>query len=331
MSDRRVSWAAVGAVLVIGLSACGGDEGSAVAVRVGDNAITRATVDHWTSVVERRGAFTGFRGEPHGGTPRQRALVLLISSAWLIGEAARQGLPVSKETVDDVLAERMQGERESDFHKRLEATGQTVAGVKLELRAELALEAIREELARRAGQITQPEVAEYYRTNRRLFSTPEARETDIIEGLSSPAAATALVKRVGTGAHFAKLAYHKKVAHTPGVLQGPATKKRVDYAIYAARRGVVSRPLPLDGAWAVFVVRKIIPPRAKPLAKARSEVLASLRVQRKRDLTSAFEHEYRRRWMSKTRCRDKYLIPGCSQFGGRLGAYEDPFLRTSVN
>jgi hypothetical protein len=323
MGKRRGTVAVL--VLAALLTACGQGNKRSVVARVGGQPITRAMLDHWTSVVRRGGAFTGFRGEPRRGTPGQRALALLISSDWLIGEAARQGVPVPAEAVDAALAERVSGGQEAGFHEMLRRTGQTVAGVELELRAELALEAIREELTRRAEEVTDSEVTAFYRGNRELFRVPETRLVDIVEGLPSAAAATKLLERIGTGRRFASIAYHKKMALTPGVLAGPENKKRVDHAVFASRPGVVSEPMSLNSGWTVFVVRKVIAARPEPLRKVHGEVLAALTRQREREITSAFQREYARRWIAGTTCRPEYTVPGCAHHADPLGRYENPF------
>jgi foldase protein PrsA len=316
----------IAALLVIGLSGCGaGASKDSVVARVDGAPITRAMVDHWTAVGQRGGAFTGYRGTPRG-TPKQRALVLLISSRWLLGEAARRGVPVSENEISEALAERTRGAAASEFHKRLQATGQTVADVKLELGAELALEAIRERQMRLAGKFTQSDGAMFYRQGGwRSYSTPKVSVVDIIENIPSAAAATALVKQVGTGRGFAKLALHKKLAYSPGVLAGAASKKAVDYSIFAAHPGVVSRPMRFFSGWTVFVVRKVIPPKPRPLAEVRAQVIAAYRQQRTREVFRVLGNEYTRRWAGKTDCREGYVVPGCAQYRGPLGSYEDPF------
>lgn len=318
--------AIVTASLAVGLSACGGSDENAIVVHVGNSAITKATVDHWTDVVRRGGAFTGFRGKPSSSTTRQMALSVLISSTGLIGEAERHGLPVSGHVADQAIAQQIQGSGGADLRKRLAATGQTIADFKLELEAELALEAIREELASRASQITTSDVVAFYRKNPREFGTPETRVVDIIEKLPSAPAATALVRRIGTGLRFARLAYHKQVVLTPGILNGPETKKRVDYAIFAARPGVASPPMRLGEGWAVFIVRKVLSARAEPLAKVHGEVVASLLTERKREVIRTAELEYKRHWISRTSCRPGYVAPGCAQYHGAPGEYADPFI-----
>jgi hypothetical protein len=327
--DRRgipaIPAALTAVFLTLAMCSCGDDRGGSIAIRIGDSAISAATVDRWTGVVRRGGAFTGFRGAPERGTPRQRAEALLISSHWLIAEARRQRLPIVAGTVNQLLAERMQGASGAELRRSFEATGQTVAGTKLELEAELAFEAIDHELKRRAEQITPKEVMDFYRADRPLFSGHEVRVIDIVEHLPSAAAAKALVRRTGTGRRFAKIAIHKEIARTTGLLNGPQSKKAVDDAIFTARPGVMSPPMRFFDGWTVFVVRRIIAPRSRPLADVRQDVFMRLKERRKRTVTEQFDNEYRNRWMARTQCRRGFTAPGCAEYAGRLETYEDPF------
>jgi hypothetical protein len=322
-ASRLACGAAAALVLCLtGLTACGGVPGDAVVVRVGEQAITKTTVDHWIGVIERGGAFRGFRGAPPRGTPKQRALALLITSSWLTDEAARQGVAVTESVVDEAL---LGSEREdTKFYERLHATGQTLADVKLEIRAELAAEAIREELARRAARIAPREVAMFYRSNQRLFRSPEERIVDVIEDQPSSSAVSALVSRLGTGPRFTKAAYHKVISRAPDGERTPE-QARVAAAIFAARPGIVSPPMMLDERWAAFVVRKVLPGNLRSLANVHAEVLQALYVHRQRVIAAAFDREYRRRGVTETRCRSGYVGAGCPQAIGSLGAYEDPF------
>jgi hypothetical protein len=155
-------------LVALGLGACGATPEGTTVARVGSRPITKSELRHWEKVIGARGAFGGFRGAPKG-TVRQRALALLITSEWLIGEAVRQKVPISQAEVDGALTAR-EGEA-GELHKRLAATGETSADLKFELRAELAGEAIREVLAERADAVTPREVAAYYQRNRRLLGT----------------------------------------------------------------------------------------------------------------------------------------------------------------
>jgi hypothetical protein len=324
-SRRWQSVCALGVALassVAGLSACGGISADSIVVRVGDQAISKGAVDHWALVIERGRVFAGSRGKPHG-TAQQGALALLMSSAWLTGEAAQQGIHVSDRRLDETLIEREHTKK--GLQQSAHESGQTVADLKLELRAELTAEALRDRLANRAKHITQAEVTSFYHNNIRLFSRPAVRVTDLIEGQPTAAGAVAIVRRLRAGQRFSERAIREHVTRTPEFMFTPE-KAHVVNAIFAAQRGVVSRPILIDKNWAVFVVRKTIPaPPAKSLAQVRSKILVRLQAIRKNAIASEFDHVYRTRWRARTNCRRGFIGPGCRQSARALGPREDPF------
>jgi len=73
---------------------CGGSPAAAVAVRVAGMPIERSAVAHWTKVVRSEAAIATWLARPLG-TAREKALDVLISMRWLIGEAAKHGLDVA--------------------------------------------------------------------------------------------------------------------------------------------------------------------------------------------------------------------------------------------
>jgi parvulin-like peptidyl-prolyl cis-trans isomerase-like protein len=305
----------------VGLTACGRSiPDGTVVVHVDKHAITKATVDHWISVIERGGGFTGSRGESVG-TPKQRALALLITSDWLIDEAADRGIPLSADIVDKAL--RRREHENSEFRDETRETGQTIADVKFELKSELAAELLRKKLTRRSAHITSREIADFYRRNRSLFGTG-ARVTDLIEGQPSAAAASvaASVPSSWTEERFGGKVIRERVTRR---LEGSAEKTKVVDAIFAARPGIISPPVLLNRSWAVFVVRKVIIGKPVPFAKARAEVLGRLNERRQQAIATWFDSQFRSRWKARTRCRTDYVGPGCPQFARPLGAYEDPF------
>ena len=307
-----------------GLTGCGGVSDSAVVVKVGGQSITKATVDHWASVIGKGGAFDGFRGGPARGTPRRRALTLLISSHWLLGEAARQGVGVSESDLEQAFASRYGGSGE--LQRRLHATGQTLADVKLELSAELDAEAIREKFAQRAARITPQEVVAFYHDNIDLFHAQDRRTVDVISHLPTAPAATALVKRIGAGRHFARMAERLNVPRLPDSDRTPEDAKAAD-AMFATPIGVVGGPVRYEHSWIVFVARSEIPGARESLAEVRAEVLARLDLIHQHALQASYDSEFKAWWTARTSCRAGYVAPGCPQFRGSLGAYEDPFSR----
>jgi hypothetical protein len=323
-STRAWSSVVVVVLMAVAISACGSAAQGPTVVAVGQTAIGKTTVDHLADVLVRGGTFDG-APEGASGTPRQRTLAFLISAAWLREEAAREGLTVSGHSVAHALAERKEANGGAEFDESLHATGETVADVELEIEAELASKAIGQRLDQRAAEITPPEIVAFYKRNSRLFRDPEERVVELVENLPSKAAATALLMRIGTGRRFATMAYHEILKRTAGFESGSPDKEQVVHAIFAARLGVASEPMRLNGAWTVFVVRKVTPARLKPLASVQQKVKGRLTAIRRRKILAIFDREYTKRWTALTSCRPAYVVQGCKQYHGPVAPSGDSF------
>jgi foldase protein PrsA len=305
-------------------AACGsGGDGPAVA-HVGKTAIGRDTVAHWAHALEHGASLAGLQ-EERLGTSTQRALGLLIDAQWINGEASRLGMAPSSDAVSKAVTGRKEANGVSEFEAALHASGQTIGDVELEARTELSAAAIGRKLAKQAAQTTAAEVASYYEQHRKLFTEPEERQTELIENLPSPAAATALVQRIGTGDAFKKRAFKEAVTRAASGAPSPGDIPNLSDAIFAAPQGVVSRPTKLNRTWTVFIVRKIVSPRLKSLASVRRQATTRLIAQRHRQLFASFEREYRARWRARTSCKAGYVVPRCAQYSGPQPTEESPF------
>jgi hypothetical protein len=314
----------------VSLAACGGGDRIAVsdrtAIGVNGIAVATSTVDHWRRVFALGGPLAGPH-LPESGAPRAQAVAFLISSRWLIGEVKRQGLAISRSESEKALARQRKETGGSEFAEVLRAGGQTAADVKLELEAELAEKAIQQMLTKRAA-VTQREVATYYRQHIQRFRVPETRVTDLIEQLSSPAEAVALVKRIGTGRRFAKRAFREPIQLYVDKGADPE-RREVEREIFKAKVGVASRPIKLGiglgNAYTVFVVRRIVPARYESFAAARSTAKDLLVAERQQMLARRYFRAYQSRWTAATSCRAGYVVQGCAQYRGPLKAAANPF------
>jgi hypothetical protein len=116
-------------------------------VVVGGAAITKSTVRHWMTALSLSDARK--RSLRHDEAPREQALSVLITSHWMIDEARRQGLGMTRRDVDRRLAEQEGAyTTRGEFTELLRETGRTVADLRFELEAELAFTALQQMLAR---------------------------------------------------------------------------------------------------------------------------------------------------------------------------------------
>jgi foldase protein PrsA len=315
---------ATAAALLAG-SGCSGESQGPVAVRIGDVSIGSSAVNHWAAAI-RLGNTVGASLGKHPGTPRERALAFLISANWLIGEAAEEGLAASEAAVERKLKQRMEsvpGGR-AEFEEELASTGQTTDDVKLEIKAELAANALRDVVLSQVPIVTpQQGIIDYYHRHIERYRVPERRIADLIESIDTRAQAVALGRRLGAGARFAKRALHESVARqTPAEAAASPYNAELVRGIFAATPGKVSSPARFNGGWVLIVVRGRVPGRTKGLKEVEVGIQNQLRAEKRRELFAEFEQHLRDTWMARTDCRPGFVVQKCSQYHGALKSEE---------
>jgi hypothetical protein len=320
--------------LFAALAGCGDSD---IAVRVGASVITRPTVAHWIAAIapehavpdppdysscvarERQlappSAWPGLKRECQREyrTLEQKALDFLISSAWLAGTIAEDGLRISASEVAARLRERP---------APAIAEGGDRADRLLAARAELAEAKIRDGLARSEHAVTGAQVVGYYRAHRSRFLIPEKRYLDV-ENLKSLATAQRTKREVlaGHSASYFRGVLHELIEQPSREPSDPA-EQAVRRVILAARPGKLVGPL-LNGEYSLVEVRRIVPARYKPLAQVRASIASSLAAEQHRATLSRFIIAWRKRWIAKTDCQPGFVVQRCRQYSGPMAA-EDP-------
>lgn len=310
---------------VIGLAACGGNTSLSAVVRVGGIAITQSAVEDWTTAFSR-GATIWDPFRRAGQTPRQQALGFLISSYWLIGEAADQGMRVSDQAVRRQLEEQKEAEPggEAAYRESLKATGRTVADVELEVKAKLTAAMIDAMLASKRDAATQAQIADYYKRNTAQFRLPERRDIEIDESFKTAAAARREASRVGSGRAFARIAVPES-PQRPSNFNADANKGAVERAIFSAKPGTLIGPMKLNHSYALFVVRRVIPSTVQSFSRVRQAIAEQLTAQEHQTAVDEFAQEYRRKWIAQTNCDQRFLVQGCRQYTGPMMPERNPF------
>jgi hypothetical protein len=306
-------------LLAAAATGCAGERSSPVVLRVGAVVIDRATVDHWARAIALGSAVAGALGRS-SSTPRQKALDFLISANWAIGAAAERGLDVSEGAVEHGLREKIEAapNGRGEFEEEIAATGQTLADVKLEVKAALALAKLREFLSTRVPPVTQAQIVDYYKRHRQSFRIPDRRLVDLIEEIHGYAHAVALGKRLGPGERFVKRAIRELVPRQTPYENAHRENGRMVRAIFATPPGQIGGPVIYHSRWVLLVVTKLVPGSIKPLRKVKAEISERLSTQRHRLALASFLETYRREWTAKTSCEPGFIVQKCAGYRGRL-------------
>lgn len=307
-------------------TACGSDTESPVAVRIGHATISERSVIHWAKALVTGGLVQPFTSRA-ALTPKQVALDFLISSDWLISEAADRGAPVLERSVRQRLQELRVAvpAGESAFAESLKGYGRTIGDVELEIRTELATTAIRRILANARVSVSSSAIRAYYRTYQHRFRVPEVRDIDIVEGLRSRAAASRLAARVRAGADFARAGSFHEARRRPERFDLRSEIGLLAHAIFGSTPGVLVGPMRLDKAWTLFVVRRVLPPSTKPLKAVRRRIAELLAVRHRAEARTSFVEAYRTRWRARTSCSIGFVIAKCAQYRGAPVSEEPSF------
>jgi hypothetical protein len=332
----RIPSSAAALVAIVGLAACGGGAQDRVAIRVGDSTITKATVDHWMSVmapehlvpdpphytacVAHQAAFSpesiaaGLEQDcrQQYKALKQRALALLISSQWLIDEATARGLKASVREVDKQPAAHVASSGASDTDGKL-TTG-----------AQLAAAGIRRALTESEAKVSPAEVVAYYGRNIQQFERPERRFLELFQPLPSAAAARKAMREVARGGSRSKLAFRESL-YRSNIADLVPWKRGIERAIFAAKPNVLVGPLRLRSAWGFFEVTRVISRVVKPLARVKGTIERQLAGERQRRTLARFISAWRTKWIARTDCSPGYVVQKCRQYRGTK-APEDPLV-----
>jgi foldase protein PrsA len=201
----------------IGVAACGGVPGNAVA-SVDGEAIEKKSFDHWMTVAAKSGGqqanqipqppdYTGCVAnkrktlpKPAKGQPkvtddqlktqckqeyealRDQVLQLLVSFQWIEGEAKDLGIKVSDKDVQKQFDTQKKASfpKDADFQKFLKDSGQSLQDIMLRVRLDVLSNKIREKVTKGKDKVSDAEISKYYNANKQRFAQPERRDLLVV-------------------------------------------------------------------------------------------------------------------------------------------------------
>lgn len=319
---RLVATAAV-LVTTACVAGCGGSSTGTAAARVASTTISSSALDHWVAVMKTEHAV------PPKHMARQQALSFLISSQWLIHEAASRGQGVSEREVQRRFEERIKefSSGEAEFDDFLKLSGKTVADVRLEAKAELAAAKLLALLASRESKITEAQVSEYYKRNKPEFLTDEQRAVKVTY-TKSDASARKIAEELRSGRRSVKevpmesLEYGKRTRASD---EPHSPDEPLYRAIYMATPNVFVGPVYNgQGYFFVFELTAIRRSTLEPFALVRGGIESHLVDEQRKHTIAQFVDEWRRKWVPRTDCDAGIVVQQCRQYKGPIAA-EEPF------
>jgi foldase protein PrsA len=355
---------------VVGLSACGGIPGNAV-VQVGGNPISKATFEHWLTVAAAASAsapgekpvipdppnysqciahLEATAPKPAKGQPKpttaqlkseceqqykslqQEVLGFLISSEWVLGEAASLGVTASDKEVKKRFEQirNQQFPKASEFERFLTNSGQSVSDLLLRVKLNLLSSKIQQKVVRSKANVTKAAIAKYYKENPSRFGVPERRDLEIIL-TKTEAQAKKAKQEVESGKSFASVAKKVSIDPTskqnggllPGVVKGQE-EKALDEAAFKAKVNVLEGPVKTPFGTYVFRVKKITPGSSQSLAQSEATIKAQLTATQQQSALTNFVKKFKKKWTEKTDCRSGFVVMDCKQYKAPKGSSTTP-------
>lgn len=346
---------------LLGLAACGGIPGDAV-VQVGGTSITKDAFNHWMSVAAVSSSTTGTTSKPVIPEPprytaciahlaataakpakgqkapstatlkteceqqykslQSEVLGFLISSEWVIGEAAAMKVKLSDKEVKKEFTKikTAQFPKPAEFEKFLATSGQTVSDLLLRVKLNLLSSKIQQKVVKEKSKVTQAQISKYYNEHKSSYGVPEKRNVEIIL-TKTEAQASAAKKEVESGKSFASVA--KKVSIDPtskangGLLKEVVKgeeEKALDEAIFSASKNVLSGPVKTPFGYYVFEVLSTKAGTQQTLAQVQSTIKQQLTSTQQQTALSTFVKDFKKKWTAKTNCRSGFVVADCKQY-----------------
>jgi len=253
---------------------------------------------------------------------KREVLGFLVSSQWIIGEAASLGVKVSDAEVKKqfVKIRTQQFPAAAEFEKFLTSSGQTVSDLLLRVKLNMLSQKIQQKISKSKGKVTQAQIQKYYNENQSRYSVPEKRTVEVIL-TKTEAAAKSAKKEIESGKSFASVANAKSLdpaTNKKGGQLGEIAKgqeeQSLDAAIFSAQKGQLLGPINTSFGYYIFEVLGTKAGSQQSLSSVQATIKQQLTATQQQAALSKFVKEFKKKWKAKTDCRAGYVVEDCKQY-----------------
>ena len=324
MKLLRITFAILGALVVLAAAACGGGgDVPADAVAVVDGVeIPRSELDELIARAKKTYESQG-QDFPKVGTPeylnvQAQYVKFLVQVEEFEQEAEKRDLKITEKDIDkevgDFVEARFEG-KDKEFQKALKEQGFTLKAFRETIRTSVLSQKLFDDVTKDV-KVSDAEILQYYQQNQASYGTPESRDVRHIlvsekKGAEvdferSKVEADRLYEELQNGADFAALAKEESADTVSAKDGGKLTINRgqtvpeFDKTSFDLEEGVVSKPV--KTTFGYHIIEALSPVRkatTTPLKKVRSSIKATLLQERRTDVMTEWVQDLDKEYADK--------------------------------
>jgi foldase protein PrsA len=250
-------------------------------------------------------------------------LNFLIPEMWIQGEANARGFKVTDKQVEKAYKQAIKSaspplSTPKELNAFLAATGETVADLKWRTRVNVLGTKISAAVQKKAGKVSDAQIAAYYKKNHAQYTTPETRDIHLVL-VSSAAKAAKVQGLLAGGESYATVASKYSVDATSKAkggqmvgVSGSELTPQLSAKVFAATTGVLTGPVKTAFGYYVFTVDAVHASKVEPFSEAKASIKALLSQQQISAAQTKLQSDLTKKWTPQTTCRSGYTVPLCS-------------------
>jgi foldase protein PrsA len=252
-------------------------------------------------------------------TLRDQTMQFLISSAWIEGESADQGVKLSDADVKkDFDKQRQQSfPKDKDYQAFLKSSGYVQEDLLYRVKIQDLSTKLRDKILKGTDKVSSAQIANYYNKNKSKFAQPEKRDIRIVLTKTQDKAKQAKAA-LDSGQSWKKVASKYSIdqgTRDNGGLLAAVPKgqqeKALDTATFKAKKGEIGGPVKTQFGYYVFEVDKITPSEQQSLKQSEASIKQLLISQQQQTKLDAFVKEFQKKWKDRTECQKGYATQDC--------------------
>ena len=248
-----------------------------------------------------------------------QVMQLLITSAWIKGQAAAMGVSVSDKEVRAQFEKTKKSAFPTDagYQKFLKQSGETEDDILYRIKIDALSTKIRDAALKGTDKVSDADAQAYYASHQQQFGQPEKRDLLIIR-TSDKAQADAAKKALESGQAWAAVAKQysndPQTKSTGGVVKGAVKGQQdpaVDKAAFAGDKDKAYGPIHGSLGWYIVKITGVTKGTTQPLNKVRAQIDQVLKAQTQQTALQNFVKDFQKSWKNRTECAKLYIVDLC--------------------